>query len=112
MLNFRSSFLPTLKLMGMPYCTAEGHTVLSLLRVMGISSTDSASFLLSKRAWYSTCMVTTTKHMRRAGSTSVIDPKARLDAWERARGVLSKSRMLKVLRQLRIVRKEWERSGR
>ena len=42
----------------------------------------------------------------------VIDPKARLDAWERARGALTKSRMQKVLRHLRIVRKEGERSGR
>lgn len=42
----------------------------------------------------------------------VMDPKARLDAWERARGALTKSRMQKVLHQLRTARKEWDRLGR
>ena len=79
---------------------------------MGISSITNASFFLQKRPWYSALMVTTTKHTLKVSSTMVIDPKARLDAWERARGALTKSRMQKVLRQLRIVGKEWERSGR
>ncbi len=35
------------------------------------------------------------------------DPKARLDAWERARGTFSKKRMKEILRDLRAVRKEW-----
>ena len=48
----------------------------------------------------------------KARSGSVMDPKARLDAWERARGALTKSRMQKVLRQLRTVHKEWDRPGR
>lgn len=43
---------------------------------------------------------------------AVIDPKARLDAWERARGALTKPRMQKVLQQLRIVRREWARAFR
>jgi len=79
---------------------------------MGITAVAAASFLLPKRPWYSALMVTTTKHAQRLNGTAIIDPKARLDAWERARGVFSKSRMQKVLRQLRIVRKEWGRSGR
>ena len=57
-------------------------------------------------------MVESKKLLQHTQRVSVIDPQARLDAWERARGALTKPRMKKILRQLHLARKEWERPER
>jgi len=38
-----------------------------------------------------------------------MDAHARLEAWERVRGALTRQRMQKILRQLRLLRREWDR---